>query len=253
MSRIRNTLLTDEWGLPSSQVADGTNALTRARPLLWDIPVAFVLSSLEGAGVPMAERRLEAGKTIYRRGDPDGHLYFLVDGVVKLYKSYEEHKEAIVTLLEEGNVFGEPTPRSEGVHRDSAEAASTCWVTVVSKAALEQHVRRDPGCALALLIAYAQWVQRHERAMERLVPRDIRPRLAASLLELADRLGEPTEDGVTIKVHLIHQTLADMVVSSRVGVSKEMGRFRREGLITPRGRGRIVLLDEPSLGEIARC
>jgi CRP-like cAMP-binding protein len=81
------------------------------------MPVAFVLLSLEGAGVPMSERRLEFGETIYGRGDPDRHLYFLVEGVVKLYKGYRGRKEAIVTLLEEGNVFGEPAPRSEGVHR----------------------------------------------------------------------------------------------------------------------------------------
>ena len=122
----------------------------------------------------------------------------------------------------------------------------------MDKAALEQHVRRDLRCALALRVAYAQWVQRQERAMERLIPRGIRPRLAVSLLELADSLGEPTEDGVAIQVNLIHQTLADMVVSSRVGVSKQTGRFRREGLIEPRGKGRIVLVVRPRLGEIAR-
>jgi CRP/FNR family transcriptional regulator, cyclic AMP receptor protein len=252
MSRIRNTLLTAEWGLSTSRVADESRALARVRPRLWDRPVAFVLSSLEVAGVPMAERRLEFGESIYGRGDPDRHLYFLVEGVVKLYKGYRVHKEAIVTLLEEGNVFGEPAPHSEGIHRDSAEAASACRVAAVGKVALEQHVQQDSRCALALLVAYAQWVQRHERAMERLVPRDIRPRLAASLLELADRLGEPTEDGVVIKVHLIHQTLADTIVSSRVGVSKEMARFRREGLIEAQGRGRIVLLDETRLSEIAQ-
>jgi CRP-like cAMP-binding protein len=123
---------------------------------------------------------------------------------------------------------------------------------VVDKAALEHHVQRDPRCALALIVAYAQWVQRYERAMERLVQRDIRPRLAASLLELADSLGEPTEGGLDIGVHLIHQTLADMAMSSRVSVSKEMARFRRESLIEPRGKGRIVLLDKLSLKEIAQ-
>jgi CRP-like cAMP-binding protein len=135
--------------------ADGANALTRARPPLWDMPVAFVLWSLEGAQVRMSERCLEAGETIYVRGDPDRHLYFLAEGVVKLYKGYGGHKEVVVTLLEEGNVFGEPAPRPEGVHRDSAEAASACRVTVVSKAALEHHVQRDPRCALALRVAYA--------------------------------------------------------------------------------------------------
>ena len=122
----------------------------------------------------------------------------------------------------------------------------------MDKAALEHHVQRDPRCALALIVAYAQWVQRNERAMERLIPRDIRPRLAASLLELADRLGEPTEGGIVIGVRLIHQTLADMAVSSRVGVSKEMARLRRESLIEPRGKGRIVLLDKQGLEEITR-
>jgi CRP-like cAMP-binding protein len=104
----------------------------------------------------------------------------------------------------------------------------------MDKAALHQLVQRDPRCTLAPIVAYAQWVQRNERAMERLVQRDIRPQLAVSLSELACRLGEPTDGGVVIGVHLIHQTLADMVVSSRVGVSKEMARFRREGLIEPR-------------------
>ena len=53
-------------------------------------------------------------------------------------------------------------------------------------------------------------------------------------------------------MHLIHQTLAEMTVSARVGVSKEMARFRREGLIEAQGRWGIVLLDEARLSEIAR-
>jgi len=33
-----------------------------------------------------------------------------------------------------------------------------------------------------------------------------------------------------------------MIVFSRAGVSKELGRFRREGLIKPQGKDRIVLV-----------
>jgi CRP-like cAMP-binding protein len=49
--------------------------------------MALILSSLEKAEVCGAERRSEAEETIYNRGDPDQPLYFLVKGVVKLYKS----------------------------------------------------------------------------------------------------------------------------------------------------------------------
>src|SRR5215203_2185216 len=49
---------------------------------------------------------------------------------------YRGHKEVVVTLLEEGNGFGEPALRPEGVHHDSAEAASTCRVAVVRQGGL---------------------------------------------------------------------------------------------------------------------
>jgi CRP/FNR family transcriptional regulator len=205
---------------------------------------------LEEAKVRIAQRRYQAGQTIYYRGEPDRYLYFLTEGVLKIYKSYGGHKEAIVALLEEGNVFGVPDLRAHSAHRDSAEAIVWSRIAVVDKVALAEHVRRDPKCALALLIVYAQWVQRRERTVVRLAHRDTRARLARVLLELADRFGEPKEGEVAIETRLTHLMLAEMTASSRVGVSKEMVRFRREGVIKTRGKSQIVLLDQPRLAQI---
>ena len=69
-------------------------------------------------------------------------------------------------------------------------------------------------------------------------------------MELADRFGEPREDEVAIEIRLTHLMLAEMSASSRVGVSKEMARFRREGVIKKRGKSQIVLLDQPRLAQI---
>jgi hypothetical protein len=44
--------------------------------------------------------------------------------------------------------------------------------------------------------------------------------------------------------------LAELTASSRVGVSKEMARFRCEGVIKTRGKSQIVLLDQPRLAQI---
>src|ERR687898_1553145 len=221
-------------------------------PLFWDAPVAFVLWSLEEAKVRIAERRYEAGQTIYSRGEPDRYLYFLTKGVLKIYKSYGGHKEAIVTLLEEGNVFGVPDLRARSAHRDSAQAVVWSRIAAVDKVALVHHVRRDPKCALALLIVYAQWVQRRERTTVRLAHWHTRARLASVLLELADRFGEPREDEVAIEMRLPHLMLAELTASSRVGVSKEMSRFRREGVIKTQDKSQIVLLDQLRLAQITQ-
>ena len=206
--------------------------------------------SLEEAKVRIAQRRYEAGETIYYRGEPDRYLYFLTEGVLKIYKSYGGHKEAIVTLLEEGNIFGVPDLRAHSAHSDSAEAVVRSRIAAVDKVALGEHVRRDPKCALALLIVYAQWVQRRERTALRLAHWHTRVRLATVLLELADRFGEPREGDLAIEIRLTHLMLAEMTASSRVGVSKEMARFRREGVIKTRGKSQIVLLDQPRLAQI---
>jgi CRP-like cAMP-binding protein len=226
------------------QVMDTATYSAERRPLLWDAPVAFVLWSLEEAKVRIVERRYEAGETIYYRGEPDRYLYFLTEGVLKIYK------EAIVALLEEGNVFGVPDLRTRGAHRDSAQAVVWSRIAAVDKVALADHVRRDPKCALALLIVYAQWVQRREQTTVRLAHWHTRARLASVLLELADRFGEPREDEVAIEMRLTHLMLAEMTASSRVGVSNAMARFRREGVIKKRGKSQIVLLDQPRLAQI---
>jgi CRP-like cAMP-binding protein len=92
MSRIRIALLPHEQGLKSSQLVDAATSLMAQLPPFWDVPVASLLSSLEKAGMPIAERRFEVEETIYIRGDPDRHLYFVTEGVIKLYKSYGGHK-----------------------------------------------------------------------------------------------------------------------------------------------------------------
>src|ERR687889_1104539 len=231
---------------------DTATYLAERPPLLWDAPVAFLLWSLEDAKVRIAQRRYEAGETIYYRGEADHYLYFLTEGVIKIYKSYGGHKEAIVALLEEGNVFGVPDLRARVAHRDSAEAVVRSRISAVDKVALADHVRRDPKCALALLIVYAQWVQRRERTVVRLAHRNTRARLATVLLELVDRFGEPKEGEVAIEMRLPHLMLAEMTASSRVGVSKEMSRFRREGVIKTRGKSQIALLDQPRLAQITQ-
>src|SRR5215218_11297785 len=67
----------------------------------------LVREDFEGAGILVAERRLGAKDLIFAPGDPDGQLYFLLEGTVRLYKIYGGHKEATVALLKDRGVFGE--------------------------------------------------------------------------------------------------------------------------------------------------
>jgi CRP/FNR family transcriptional regulator, global nitrogen regulator len=213
----------------------------------------FVVGRLEEAGVPVARRNYAAGELLYSSGDADGYLCFLLEGQVRVYKPYGDYKEATVALVDEGGVFGEPSLRSSGGHRDCAEALTDCQVARVSKVALEAHFSRDPACALALMIAFCKWARQREQVVERLLPRNVRSRLASLLLALADRFGQETRPGIAIGLRFTHQRLAEMVACTREAVSKEMACLEREGYIETRNLERkIVLLDHGGLVELAR-
>lgn len=204
--------------------------------------------------MPVARRSCAAGELLYAGGDADRYLCFVLEGQVRVYKSYGAYKEATVALLGKGGIFGEPCLRPNGGHRDCAEALTACQVARVGKDALEHHVGRDPACALALVVGFCKWQQQREQMVALLLPRGVRSRLAALLVTLADRFGEAAEQGVVIGVRLTHERLAEMVACTREAVSKEMAGFEREGHIkTGRRDKRIVLLDRGRLGELVEA
>jgi CRP-like cAMP-binding protein len=212
---------------------------------------ASLLASLEASGVPIIERCYSPGEHPYMRGDPDEGMWFLLEGTLEVYKLYGAFREATVRLLTGEGLFGELSLRPTGRHRDSAVAISACRVAKVPKSPLQCHLTEDSGCAPALLDAFAECAEEREAVVERLLNREVDGRLACLLLELAERFGEKDGRGRALRVRLSQKDLSCMVACTREAVSQAISGFRKAGLIeTPRPCN-VVVLDEPSLGEVA--
>jgi CRP-like cAMP-binding protein len=194
------------------------------------------LEDFERADVRVAERRFGAKDIIYAPGDPDGQLYFLLEGTVRLYKIYGEYKEATVALLTSGDVFGELSLEETLCQNAFAEAVTDARVAVVRKSVLNEVIKRRPEFALRLISSFSERLRQSDEMIEGLVEREVSTRLATLLSHLGDRFGEPHGSGTVLKVRLTHQDLANMIFSTREAVSKEMSEFQRAGLIEVRNR-----------------
>jgi CRP/FNR family transcriptional regulator, global nitrogen regulator len=198
------------------------------------------LEDFEEAGVRVAERCFRARDLIFAPGDPDGQLYFLLGGTVRLYKIYGEHKEATVALLMDRGVFGELGLDEDSRQRCFAEAVTESRVAVVRKRVLVETIKGDPALATRLLFSFSDRLRQSDEAIDSLLSREVSVRLARLLLNLGERFGEASGPGTVLKVRLTHQDLANMIVSTREAVSKVMSEFQRLGLIEVRNR-RICL------------
>jgi CRP-like cAMP-binding protein len=198
------------------------------------------LEDFEGAGIRVADRRFAAKDMIFAPDDPDDHVYFLLEGTVRLYKIYGDYKEATTALLTEGDVFGglslEETPRQNTF----AEAVTDARVAVVRKSVLKEVIKRRPEFALKLFSSFSERFRQSDETIESLLNREVSARLVTLLSHLGDRFGEPYGSATVLKVRLTHQDLANMIFSTREAVSKEMSEFQRAGLIETRNH-RIVV------------
>ena len=212
------------------------------------VPAHLGLEDFEDAGVRASERHLGAKELVFAPGDPDGQLYFLLEGTVRLYKIYGEDKEATVALLKDGGVFG-GLSLEEGRWQDVfAEAVSEARVAVVRKSVQGEVIKRRPELAVKLLYSFSERLRQSDDVIESLLDREVSARLATLLSNLGERFGEPDGSGTVLNVRLTHQDLANMIFSTREAVSKVMSEFQREGLIEVRRR-RISIT--PRLAEVA--
>jgi CRP/FNR family transcriptional regulator len=213
-------------------------------------PQHLGLEDFERAGVRLAERRFGARDTIFAPGDPDGQLYFLLEGTVRLYKIYGDYKEATIALLRDTGVFGKLS-LVEGRWQDVfAEAVTEVRVAGVQKATLTEVIKRRPDFAMKLFSSFSERLRQSDEVIESLLHREVSARLATLLLNLAERFGEGDESETILGVRLTHQELANMIASTREAVSKVMSEFQREGSIEVHNR-RIVLVDKEAIADRA--
>ena len=214
-------------------------------------PSALVLARVESARLRAVERVYSPGELIYSPGDGAEQFYFLRSGTVRAYRLYGEYKEATTGVLKDGGLFGRPDLEESGTQDDFAEAMTECRVVGVRKSVLMWLVRHDPEVSLALFSALSERMKLAEEFAGVLLPREVSSRLAMLLVNLVENFGVEEEGGVMIDLRLPHRTLAGMIASTREAVSKAMGDYQREGLIEPRGKGSIVVLDRWSLRDRA--
>src|SRR5918995_188634 len=194
------------------------------------------LEDFEDAGIRVAERRYGAKDDIFAPGDPDGHLYFVLVGTVRLYKIYGDYKEATVALLKDGDVFGELSLQEGSGQTVFAQALTAARVAVVRKSVLVEVLKRDPELVLKLFSSLYERLEQSEEVIDRLLNREVSARLTKLLQNLGDRFGKTNGSATVLDMGLTHQNLANMIASTREAVSKAMGEFQRDGLIEVRNR-----------------
>jgi CRP/FNR family transcriptional regulator, cyclic AMP receptor protein len=186
------------------------------------------------------------GAVIFREGDESESVLVLVSGRVKAYSSTGGGTEVLLAVRGPGALVGELAAIDQRPRSATVEALEPVTALVLPLAAFQEYLRAHGRIALLLAQTLADRLRDADRKRIEFGAHDTLGRVAARLVELADRFGQPTEEGTRIALPLSQDELAGWIGSSREAVSKALQTLRADGTIRT-SRLTVVVHDLPSL------
>ncbi|MEZ5118039.1 MAG: Crp/Fnr family transcriptional regulator [Candidatus Nanopelagicales bacterium] len=199
----------------------------------------------------MTERRIDKGTIIFTEGEPGDRMYVITDGKVKLGHTSADGRESLLAVLGPGEIFGELSLFDPGPRTATATALTDVVVRGLGHEALRPWLTGRPEVAEALLAALARRLRRTNDAMADLVFSDVPGRVAKALLDLGDKFGAVTPEGLLVTHDMTQEELAQLVGASRETVNKALADFVQRGWIKLESRS-VLLVDLERLQRRAR-
>jgi len=198
-------------------------------------PDPYVTALLEKISDGKHEMRFGKGKKIFSQGDRAESIYFVQSGRVKISVVSSSGKEAVLAMLGPHDFLGEGALVGQSLRISTAMALEPVTLFQVEKR--------------VMLRALHDQAELSEKFMASLLTRNIdleedlcdqlfnhsEKRLARVLLKLARLREHNLQPDATIP-RLSHETLAEMVGTTRSRVSHFMNKFRQMGLIEYNGK-----------------
>jgi len=194
----------------------------------------YVATLLAGISEGKQEMSVRKGETVFSQGDRADAIYFVQSGRVKVSVVSSAGKEAVLAMLGPHAFFGAGSLVGQPLRLSTATALEAVTLFQVEKRTMLRALHNQADLSEKFMTAL---LARNTGLEEDLCDQFFNhseKRLARVLVKLA-RLHE--HDGVTNTAMptMSHETLAEMVGTTRSRVTHFMNKFRKMGLIEYKG------------------
>lgn len=194
--------------------------------------------------------RYAEGDQIVAKGDPGDSMMAVLKGRVSVSAPSDDGRTVVLTIMREGDVFGEITLLDGKERTADVTALSDCEVLVVPRRSLLSLLERRPELCIDLMLVLCERLRRTNEQVEDLAFLDLEARIAKVLVRLAEENGGGPASAKPVGVKISQRALGELVGGSRESVNKHLQDLKRSGLIAIE-KGSIVIRDIEALAELA--
>lgn len=189
----------------------------------------------------MQKKVYKKGNMILMEEDLGDTLFILNKGSVKITRISEEGREVILSILGEGDFFGEMSILDGESRSANVVALEDSEVFILRRGDFLDLIEKHPQIAIILLQELASRLRKSDQQIESLSLADAENRVAMALIRLAEELGVIKMGQVIIESLPFQQDIANMAGTSRETVSRMLKHFENRGYIKKEGRKLIIM------------
>lgn len=193
-------------------------------------------------------KEYKAGGVLFEDKEDVTTIYFVIKGIVSLYKINEFGQKKVIFMLGSGKVVNEviiqdlPTSINCKIFEDAI-------IMEIQKDKLLEIMEEDFNLCKNIIISLSSKTRRLYRQLKN-TPSSIKieKRLAAKLYKLAKDYGIKCDDGIMIDIEISITYMADLLGSQRETVSRAMKILQKNNLVKYRNKKILIPnIDELSL------
>src|ERR671921_993485 len=135
-----------------------------------------------------AEINLGTGEVFYTPQEPDGKLFILKQGRVRIYKM-EGSREFTLEMVDAGTVFGEVAFTPHALRDAYAEAMEPSILLAMERADVERLILQKPQVGIRMISLLSERLHYYETRMQNDTLKEVPARLASLILFLVESEG----------------------------------------------------------------
>ncbi len=169
-------------------------------------------------------------------------MFIILSGRVKISRISDDGREVILSILNDGDFFGEMSLLDGQTRSANVTAIEESELLVIRREEFLQLLHDFPQIAINLLKELAQRIRKSDEHIKSLSLQDATGRVASTLLRIAEDSGVFRKGQVEISELPLQQDLANMAGTSRETISRVIKSLCNSGYLKKEG-GKIIILD----------
>jgi len=196
------------------------------------------------------KRTYAKGEVLFSEGESADGFFLVATGSVKLSKISSDGKEKVLHFAYPSETFAEAAFFGDGRYPAEARALEKVETLYFPRDAFMGLLDRNPRFALNLIVTLSLSVRRFARQIEELTFAEVPARLAAYLIELAEKKSTTYQGTTYLDLEIKKGELASHLSTVSETLSRALKKLKDEGVIDVKG-SRVVIHKMPRLQEIA--